>query len=75
VAALADPVPDALANSLINLIDREDLRERMIAAGLAFTANTNWMAEASKIESALYSGLGLRREERNGNEDLRRSGR
>jgi glycosyltransferase involved in cell wall biosynthesis len=75
VAALADPVPEALANSLINLIDREDLRERMIAAGLAFTANTNWMAEASKIESALYSGLGLRREERNGNEDLRRSGR
>ena len=66
VAVLAEPVPDALAGALIDLIDREDMRRKMISAGLDFTAQTNWTAEASKIEAALYSGLGIRREERNG---------
>lgn len=66
VAALADPVPDRLANSLIELLGNEDVRKQKIAAGLDFTAQTDWMKEAGKIEAALYTGLRAPDEMRNG---------
>jgi glycosyltransferase involved in cell wall biosynthesis len=57
IAGIARPVPEELANALVELIQNDEARAQKIAAGLEFTAASNWEAEARKVEAALYSGL------------------
>lgn len=57
VAQLADPIPQELANALVELVEDDNLRAQKIAAGLDFTRRSDWAVEARKVEAALYHRL------------------
>ncbi len=52
-ALLADPVPAALADAIVRVLEDGELRRRLRDQGLAFSANTEWMTEARKIDAFL----------------------
>jgi O-antigen biosynthesis protein len=55
VVRLAKPDPKALADAVIELLQTDKLRFRMIEAGLAFAQSTDWTKEIRTIESALLA--------------------
>jgi glycosyltransferase involved in cell wall biosynthesis len=54
---IASPVPEALADSMLALLENEQLRARKVAAGFSFAESTNWNTEIRTIESILYRCL------------------
>jgi glycosyltransferase involved in cell wall biosynthesis len=59
IAQLACPTPEALADSVLALLDNEQLRAQKAAAGLAFAESTDWISETKAIESAFCRGLNV----------------
>jgi glycosyltransferase involved in cell wall biosynthesis len=58
--ALARPTPQCLAQSVLALLEDENLRRAKVTAGLAFAEQTDWAFEIKKIETALYEALDIR---------------
>jgi glycosyltransferase involved in cell wall biosynthesis len=59
VARLSPPVPQALADAILALLQDDALRYRQVNSALAFAQSTDWLPEIRSIESALYNGLGI----------------
>ena len=56
-AQIASPSPEALADSMLALLEDEQLRARKVAAGLSFAESTDWSTEITTIETILYQCL------------------
>lgn len=56
-AVLAEATPEALSESIINLLKNDDKRQQLIASGLAFSENTRWDTEAEKVATFFESLL------------------
>lgn len=52
-ALLAAPTPEDLAAALIRLLTEEELRQRIIANGLAFAQASDWSREGSRVHACL----------------------
>lgn len=48
-AILADPLPETLAEALIELLENRSLNEQITRNGLTFVAGTSWDTEARKV--------------------------
>jgi len=55
---LADPVPERLAEEIVNLLENDNLRQHYVEAGLKFAGNSDRSTEIEKIERAFLTGLG-----------------
>jgi glycosyltransferase involved in cell wall biosynthesis len=55
ISRLATLDPESLAQAIIDTLENDDLRLRMIAAGLAFVQSTDWTRESKVIETALFA--------------------
>ncbi len=58
-AQIASLAPEALADSILALLENEQLRARKVAAGLSFAESTDWSTEIKKIESIFYRILNV----------------
>jgi glycosyltransferase involved in cell wall biosynthesis len=56
-SVLADATPEALSESIIDLLENEDKRAKLIKSAMVFSANTRWDTEAEKVASFFQSLL------------------
>jgi O-antigen biosynthesis protein len=59
ITQIASPVPEALADSMLALLESEQLRARKVAAGFSFAESTDWSTEIRTIESIFYRCLNI----------------
>ncbi len=59
IAALAPPNPEALSETVAQLLNDDHLRNSITSAALKFVEQTDWTNEARAVEAGIYKGLGL----------------
>ena len=60
-ALLCDPLPQALADGVVRVLEDDALRERIVAGGFATTAASNWETEGQAVADFVESCLLERR--------------
>jgi glycosyltransferase involved in cell wall biosynthesis len=60
IAELGAPNPEALAASVLRVLQNDDLRAQKAQAALRYVQSTDWSKEIKAIESGFYEGLGGR---------------
>ncbi|MDY7079021.1 MAG: glycosyltransferase [Chloroflexota bacterium] len=56
-ALLAEPVPQAIANAVLRLLDDEPLRQRLIKTAYQQVQQLSWVKSARRVEEILYDKL------------------